>query len=126
MCNKNGAVFDALVLCSFRRCSSGMNKFAPIRLLFYKYNFVTFFSITAENDCKKVVIKVLVRFRYAEEPFWVHQYCFHVLYHVIEQKGMHLNHDFYVVVSKQCRTENAYTGHQYKIFIQFSFIIYLF
>ena len=25
----------------------------------------------------------------------------------IEQKGMHLNHDFYIVVGKQCRTENA-------------------
>ena len=25
----------------------------------------------------------------------------------IHQKGMHLNHDFYVVVGKQCRTENA-------------------
>ena len=23
----------------------------------------------------------------------------------IEQKGMHLNHDFFVVVGKQCRTE---------------------
>ena len=30
---------------------------------------------------------------------------------------MHLNHDFYVVVGKQCRTENVYTGHQYNIFI---------
>ena len=28
---------------------------------------------------------------------------------------MHLNHDFYVVVGKQYRTENAYTGHQYII-----------
>ena len=25
----------------------------------------------------------------------------------IELKGMHLNHNFYVVVGKQCRTENA-------------------
>ena len=33
----------------------------------------------------------------------------------IEQKGMHLNNDFYVVVGKQCRTENKYTGHQYNI-----------
>ena len=33
----------------------------------------------------------------------------------MEQKGMHLNHDFYVVVGIQCRTENAYTGHQYNI-----------
>ena len=29
---------------------------------------------------------------------------------MIEKKGMHLNHDFYVVVGKICRTENAYTG----------------
>ena len=28
----------------------------------------------------------------------------------IELKGMHLNHDFYVVVNKQCRAENALTG----------------
>ena len=28
---------------------------------------------------------------------------------------MHLNHDFYFVIGKQCRTENAYTGHQYKL-----------
>ena len=34
-----------------------------------------------------------------------------------QQKGMDLNHDFYVVVDKQCRTENAYTGHRYNIFI---------
>ena len=34
----------------------------------------------------------------------------------IHQKGMHLKHDFYVV-GKQCRTENAYTGHQYNVFI---------
>ena len=35
----------------------------------------------------------------------------------IHQKGMHLNHDFYIIVGKQSRTENAYTGHQYNIFI---------
>ena len=34
------------------------------------------------------------------------------------EKIMHLNHDFYVVIGKQCRTENAYTGHQYNIFTQ--------
>ena len=34
---------------------------------------------------------------------------------MIEQKGMLLNHDFYV--GKQCRTENAQTGHQYIMFI---------
>ena len=26
-------------------------------------------------------------------------------------------HDFYVVVGKQCRTGNAYAGHQHNIFI---------
>ena len=25
---------------------------------------------------------------------------------MIEQKGIHLNHEFYVVVGQQCRTEN--------------------
>ena len=35
----------------------------------------------------------------------------------MRQKGIDLNHDFYVVVEKQCRTENAYTGHQHNIFI---------
>ena len=30
---------------------------------------------------------------------------------MIEQKGMTFYHDFYVVVGKQCRTENAYAGH---------------
>ena len=28
---------------------------------------------------------------------------------------MTFDHDFYVVVGKQCRTENAYAGHQQKI-----------
>ena len=40
-----------------------------------------------------------------------------IISEMIEQKGMHLNHEFYVVVGKQCRTENALTGHQYNIFI---------
>ena len=35
----------------------------------------------------------------------------------IRQKGIDLNHDFYVVVGKQYRTENAYTGHQHNISI---------
>ena len=35
----------------------------------------------------------------------------------MEQKGMTLDHDFYVVVGKQCRTDNAYAGHQHNIFI---------
>ena len=33
------------------------------------------------------------------------------------QKGTSLAHDFYIVVGKQCRTENAYAGHQHNIFI---------
>ena len=32
------------------------------------------------------------------------------------QEGTTFDHDFYVVVGKQCRTENAYVGHQYNIF----------
>ena len=35
----------------------------------------------------------------------------------MEQKGMTFDHDFYVVFGKQCRTENAYAGHQHNIFI---------
>ena len=35
----------------------------------------------------------------------------------MEQKGMTFDHDFYVVVGKQCRTENVYAGHQHDIFI---------
>ena len=29
----------------------------------------------------------------------------------MEQEIMTFDHDFYVVVGKQCRTENAYAGH---------------
>ena len=36
---------------------------------------------------------------------------------VMIQKGTTFDHDFYVVVCKQCRTENAYVGHQHNIFI---------
>ena len=32
------------------------------------------------------------------------------------QEGTTFDHDFYVVVGKQCRTENAYAGHQHNIF----------
>ena len=39
------------------------------------------------------------------------------LLYSMEQKGMTFDHDFYVVVGKQCRTENAYAGHQHNIFI---------
>ena len=35
----------------------------------------------------------------------------------MEQKGMTFDHNFSVVVGKQCRTENAYVGHQQNIFI---------
>ena len=35
----------------------------------------------------------------------------------MNQKGNTLDHDFYVVVGKQCRTENAYAGHQHNILI---------
>ena len=34
---------------------------------------------------------------------------------MMEQKGMTFDHDFYVVVGKQCRTENVYEGHQLNI-----------
>ena len=35
----------------------------------------------------------------------------------IRSNGMHLNHDFYVVVGNKYRTENAWAGHQHNIFI---------
>ena len=35
----------------------------------------------------------------------------------MEQKGMTFDHDLYVIVGKQCRTENACAGHQHNIFI---------
>ena len=34
------------------------------------------------------------------------------------QVGTTFDHDFYVVFGKQCRTENAYAGHQHNIFIK--------
>ena len=45
--------------------------------------------------------------------------------YVMCQKGIDLNHDFYVVVGKQCRTENVNTGNQHNIFIHI-FIILMF
>jgi hypothetical protein len=36
---------------------------------------------------------------------------------MIEQKGMTFDHDFYVVVGKQCRTENVYAAHKHKLLI---------
>ena len=33
----------------------------------------------------------------------------------MDQKGTTFDHDFYVFVVKQCRTENAYAGHQHNI-----------
>ena len=36
---------------------------------------------------------------------------------MMEQKGMTFDYDLYVVFGKQCRTENAYAGHQHNIFI---------
>ena len=35
----------------------------------------------------------------------------------MEQKGMIFDHDFYVVVGKQCCTENVYAGHQHNIYL---------
>ena len=33
------------------------------------------------------------------------------------QEGTTFDHNFYVVVGKQCCTENVYAGHQHNIFI---------
>ena len=30
----------------------------------------------------------------------------------MDRKGTTFDHDYYVIVGKQCRTENVYTGHQ--------------
>ena len=38
---------------------------------------------------------------------------------------MTLDHDFYVVVGKQCRTENLYAGHQHNIFIHIYIYIFI-
>ena len=41
---------------------------------------------------------------------------------MIPLKGIDLNHEFYVVVGKKCRTENVYTGNTislYKLIIMF-------
>ena len=35
----------------------------------------------------------------------------------MDRKGTTFDHDFYVVVGKQRRKENAYAGHQHNIFI---------
>ena len=45
---------------------------------------------------------------------------------LIHQKGMHLNYNIYVVVDKQCYTQNVYTGHQHNIFIQITNVLLLF
>ena len=37
---------------------------------------------------------------------------------MMEQKGMTFDHDFYVIVGKQCCTENVYADHQHNIFTQ--------
>ena len=44
------------------------------------------------------------------------QRCYFVVKNVMHQKGINLNHNFYVV-GKQCRTENAYMGNQHNIFM---------
>ena len=36
---------------------------------------------------------------------------------MMRQKGIDLNNDFYVVVGKQYRTENEYTGHTNTIYL---------
>ena len=44
---------------------------------------------------------------------------FENLQNLMEQKSMTFYHDFYVVIGKQCRTENA--GHQHHTSIQIYF-----
>ena len=38
---------------------------------------------------------------------------------------MTFDHNFYVVVGKQCRTENEYTGHQQNTYIFFYYLFVL-
>ena len=44
----------------------------------------------------------------------------------MRQKGIDFNHDFYAVIGKQCRTENAYTGHQHNILYKLTNVLLLF
>ena len=38
-------------------------------------------------------------------------YMFYIIFYPMEQKGMTFDPNFYAIVGKQCRTENAYAGH---------------
>ena len=40
-----------------------------------------------------------------------------IIKHLIEQKGMTFDHNIYVVIGKQCRTENVYACHKHNTFI---------
>ena len=44
----------------------------------------------------------------------------------MEQKVMTFDHNFYVVVGKQCRTENAYAGHKIFLYKLTNVFYYLF
>ena len=60
------------------------------------YNILGLLLLMQVSECKFAYFYLLV---------------FHIVLTEIKQKGMHLNHDFYVIVGKQCRTGNAlYTG----------------
>ena len=49
-----------------------------------------------------------------------------ILMFAIHQKDMHLNHNFYVVVGKQCRTENAYKVTNTKSLYKLTNVLLLF
>ena len=42
------------------------------------------------------------------------------------QEGITFDHNFYVVVGKQWRTENVYTGHQHNILYKLTNVFLLF
>ena len=65
---------------------------------------VTYIKCTSKNKARDLSLKDLHKLIY-DILNWIHQ------------KGIDLNHDFYIVFGKQYRTENAYTGQQHNIFI---------
>ena len=85
-------------------CSSKIGvKCAYLRFLMYKYKFKPdfFFKFVREWQViyfHKPGFQLNNKFFLSLDLDW------------IELKGMYLDHDFYVVVDKQCRTENAYDG----------------
>ena len=54
-----------------------------------------------------MIFLIFYRSKYTTYKYKVRNPQIYYDFGVIDQKGMHLNYDFYIVVGKQCRTENA-------------------